>query len=167
MDRTMKTYVGILLPEPDGRHDTSNETAVLVVTAGAGDAGERYLMDTEPLEHVCHSATERGRLFRNKYGCHSPSGFSWGYGGSGPADLALCILLDMGLSDRIAWQLHQSFKTAHIATLAQGKPWQLDDHQVADWLAGVGCYLVRSSDGRYSFTADARPVVAKTTTITE
>jgi hypothetical protein len=25
---------------------------------------------------------------------HSPSGFSWGYGGSGPADLALSILVD-------------------------------------------------------------------------
>lgn len=24
---------------------------------------------------------------------HSPSGFSWGYGGSGPAQLALAILL--------------------------------------------------------------------------
>lgn len=25
---------------------------------------------------------------------HSPSGFSWGYGGSGPADLARCLLLN-------------------------------------------------------------------------
>jgi len=25
---------------------------------------------------------------------HSPDGFSWGYGGSGPADLARCILID-------------------------------------------------------------------------
>jgi len=24
--------------------------------------------------------------------CHSPTGFEWGYGGSGPADLALNIL---------------------------------------------------------------------------
>src|SRR5512135_81505 len=26
---------------------------------------------------------------------HSPTGFSWGYGGSGPADLALSILRDV------------------------------------------------------------------------
>lgn len=25
---------------------------------------------------------------------HSPTGFAWGYGGSGPADLARCILID-------------------------------------------------------------------------
>jgi hypothetical protein len=25
---------------------------------------------------------------------HSPTGFSWGYGGSGPADLARCLLID-------------------------------------------------------------------------
>ncbi len=26
---------------------------------------------------------------------HSPDGFQWGYGGSGPAELARCILLDL------------------------------------------------------------------------
>ena len=29
---------------------------------------------------------------------HSPDGFNWGYGGSGPAQLALALLLDAGLS---------------------------------------------------------------------
>ena len=27
---------------------------------------------------------------------HSPTGFAWGYGGSGPAQLALAILIDWG-----------------------------------------------------------------------
>lgn len=30
---------------------------------------------------------------------HSPTGFSWGYGGSGPAELARCLLID-ALGDR-------------------------------------------------------------------
>jgi hypothetical protein len=35
---------------------------------------------SEPLRHVVR---------------HSPTGFEWGYGGSGPADLARCLLLDV------------------------------------------------------------------------
>ena len=48
---------------------------------------------------------------------HSPSGFAWGYGGSGPAQLALALLLEAGASDREAQLLHQDFKWAHIANL--------------------------------------------------
>jgi hypothetical protein len=47
---------------------------------------------------------------------HSPSGFEWGYGGSGPADLALNILLmftDADTADR----LYQDFKWQFVAKL--------------------------------------------------
>lgn len=55
---------------------------------------------------------------------HSPDGFQWGYGGSGPADLALSILTDYLLrtgfgemaAKRKATLLHQDFKWAKIAT---------------------------------------------------
>jgi hypothetical protein len=50
---------------------------------------------------------------------HSPTGFSWGYEGSGPAQLALAILLEAGLSDERAVALHQRFKREHIARLPQ------------------------------------------------
>lgn len=64
---------------------------------------------------------------------HSPAGFEWGYGGSGPADLALVILhhclpvgcdgapavkLFKGRCSQIAWTLHQDFKRAFIAGMA-------------------------------------------------
>jgi len=52
---------------------------------------------------------------------HSPDGFAWGYGGSGPAQLALAILLAAGLSDDDAVRLHQPFKWAFIAPLPQGR----------------------------------------------
>lgn len=49
---------------------------------------------------------------------HSPDGFNWGYGGSGPAQLALAILLEAGLDDERAVRLHQAFKWKFIASLA-------------------------------------------------
>jgi hypothetical protein len=56
---------------------------------------------------------------------HSPDGFSWGYGGSGPAQLALAMLADALRDDRAARVLHQQFKWRHIAPLAINKPWEM------------------------------------------
>jgi hypothetical protein len=61
---------------------------------------------------------------------HSPTGYEWGYGGSGPADLALNILenylrhtgykgpsskASFGRYFNLAWDLHQTFKWSVIA----------------------------------------------------
>lgn len=63
---------------------------------------------------------------------HSPKGHEWGYGGSGPADLALdilnwfyplgeteeeCVKCYQGYSSRKAWNLHQSFKKDIVAQI--------------------------------------------------
>jgi uncharacterized protein DUF6166 len=47
---------------------------------------------------------------------HSPTGFEFGYPGSGPAQLALAILLDFldGEAHRAAWH-HQAFKFRFVA----------------------------------------------------
>jgi hypothetical protein len=50
---------------------------------------------------------------------HSPAGFGWGYGGSGPAQLALAILLEAGLGKDEASAFHQAFKWEFIAPLPQ------------------------------------------------
>lgn len=50
---------------------------------------------------------------------HSPDGFLWGYNGSGPAQLALAILLHAGLDQETAIGLHQAFKREVIAILPQ------------------------------------------------
>lgn len=50
---------------------------------------------------------------------HSPAGLEWGYGGSGPADLALSILTDVAGAE-IGWNLHQAFKWAFISGLPYG-----------------------------------------------
>ena len=55
---------------------------------------------------------------------HSPTGLEWGYGGSGPAQLALAILADYLGDDAQALNLYQRFKWQVIAELPH-KKWML------------------------------------------
>lgn len=47
---------------------------------------------------------------------HSPDGFEWGYGGQGPSQLALAILLDFLNNPDEALAYYQEFKWVFIAT---------------------------------------------------
>lgn len=60
---------------------------------------------------------------------HSPTGFEWGYGGSGPAQLALAILAHHLGDDERAVRLHQQFKHQVVARLPRGA-WKLTSSQV-------------------------------------
>lgn len=68
---------------------------------------------------------------------HSPSGFTWGYGGSGPADLALNILLQVTGDREVAWRYHQDFKWEKIATLPP-EGGEIDVEDVKKWLRKRG-----------------------------
>ena len=63
-----------------------------------------------------------GKLLRpdksQKIHNHSPDGFNWGYGGSGPAQLALAILLKYLPVDD-AMDYYQAFKFSVVATWPQ------------------------------------------------
>ena len=48
---------------------------------------------------------------------HSPSGFEWGYGGSGPAQLALALLLDYTGAEAFALDHYQAFKNKVVSQL--------------------------------------------------
>lgn len=64
---------------------------------------------------------------------HSPTGFAWGYGGSGPAELALNILYAVTGDEQLSDRLHQSFKWDFIATMPEeGGIIRIDD--VKEWL---------------------------------
>jgi hypothetical protein len=52
----------------------------------------------------------------HKHVYHSPTGFEWGYGGSGAADLALNILA-LFTDYEHAFRYHQDFKWKYIASL--------------------------------------------------
>lgn len=51
---------------------------------------------------------------------HSPDGFNWGYGGSGPAQLALDLLSRLIGKKEFALSYYQEFKWRVIAKLPQG-----------------------------------------------
>lgn len=55
---------------------------------------------------------------------HSPDGFNWGYGGSGPAQLALAILLRLLPTKEHACSLYQSFKFKIVAGWPQGQDFE-------------------------------------------
>ncbi len=63
---------------------------------------------------------------------HSPDGFQWGYAGSGPAQLALALLLDVGLKAGPAMRYHQAFKRDFVAKW--GLKWQLTTEEINRWL---------------------------------
>jgi len=63
---------------------------------------------------------------------HSPAGFGWGYGGSGPAQLTLAVLADFLGDDEAARKAYQSFKFEVVGRLPQGEGWTLTGRQVAD-----------------------------------
>jgi hypothetical protein len=79
---------------------------------------------------VCEAREAGGRKRELKPGPsqrlfnHSPDGFQWGYGGSGPSQLALAILLDFTEGDgELALHCYQDFKFQHVAGF--GDEWQL------------------------------------------
>ena len=65
---------------------------------------------------------------------HSPDGFNWGYGGSGPAQLALAILLDTTGDEELALRNYQDFKWDVIAKFPMGQPFELTDVEIGKWL---------------------------------
>lgn len=67
---------------------------------------------------------------------HSPDGFQWGYGGSGPAQLALALLYDATGDRDIALGHHQQFKWDYVA--GWGDEWQITTEEILAWLEGEG-----------------------------
>ena len=57
-----------------------------------GGAGGQVIMVDEDVAGWATKCTYSKRLLHIER--HSPDGFNWGYGGSGPADTALSILTD-------------------------------------------------------------------------
>ena len=62
---------------------------------------------------------------------HSPTGFSWGYGGSGPADLARSILWDFFGTEPMS-NMYQDFKWKFIA--GWGDEWEIDFDDIKKWI---------------------------------
>lgn len=63
---------------------------------------------------------------------HSPNGFAWGYGGSGPSQLALALVMHRLQHRDLALRLYPSFKYAVVENLPQDQDWTLTEEQVDD-----------------------------------
>lgn len=69
-----------------------------------------------------------------EYVSHSPDGFNWGYGGSGPAQLAAAVLIEYhqqrGCFGIEAWELsrphYQRFKTEVISGIKNGEDFDIE-----------------------------------------
>jgi len=61
---------------------------------------------------------------------HSPTGMSWGYGGSGPADLALSLLAEV-VGTAEAEKYYQYFKWEVVAGFKDG--WRVSKEQIKEW----------------------------------
>lgn len=77
---------------------------------------------------------------------HSPDGFAWGYHGSGPTELARCILWDhLGYEPHPA--LYQNFKLGYVANWPNTEDWALNSDAIESWLY-LNRYLPRSRKAR-------------------
>jgi hypothetical protein len=85
----------------------------------AAPGGVSVYVDDEPLDP------------RNDLVDHSPTGFSWGYGGSGPAQLALAILADL-VGDERALEDYQELKDNLISVQPQHLPLRVTEEEVRD-----------------------------------
>lgn len=62
---------------------------------------------------------------------HSPTGFEWGYNGSGPAQLALAILCDSLRDVTQATKVYMEFKDRVVATWKE--EWAISEVDVREW----------------------------------
>lgn len=79
-----------------------------------GDTNRNVWLNGKPLD------PKKSQKIKN----HSPDGFNWGYPGSGPAQLALAVMLEL-YSLKIAEAGYQKFKWKYIATLPQGEAFSI------------------------------------------
>ena len=64
---------------------------------------------------------------------HSPDGFSWGYAGSGPAQLALGLLLEE-VDEVTARARYMSFKFGVVARWPMAGEFEISSEEIKAWL---------------------------------
>ncbi len=110
-------------------------SSVAVLMDGApvmGYEGLRPLLGTQVSR--LHEGTERSELpWRLDLMNHSPTGLEWGYGGSGPSQLALAILADATGDEVYAKAKHFAFKV-DVVTGLPCRGFFVNVGRVLDWV---------------------------------
>ena len=71
----------------------------------------------------------------------SPTGFEWGYGGSGPSQTALAILLEATDDEELSLDLYNQFKRDVIAH-APYRGWKIPIEAIDGWIANQDTQLL-------------------------
>jgi hypothetical protein len=84
-------------------------------------------------EHVFVVRDGKARFLkpRNDVVNHSPDGLSWGYAGSGAAQLAAAMLMEIFDDWRRVQPLYQRFKEHFVAKIPQHTNWTADGEDIA------------------------------------
>jgi hypothetical protein len=101
----LKLYRGPRRTEPDGGKGK-------VFVEGIGQDGQHYIRELDWYLDLAN---------------HSPTGLTWGFLGSGPAQCALAILADATGNPELAKRYHQRFKREVIATFPQDAELLIDE----------------------------------------
>jgi hypothetical protein len=94
---------------------------------------------------------------------HSPTGFEWGYGGSGPAQLALAILLEE-TSREEAEDAYQDFKWEHVGHFPKWG-WSISSAAIRAWLDTRFITLAPSPDASLRASGEVLDDPAATPTL--
>jgi len=97
--------------------------------------------------------------------CHSPTGLEWGYGGCGPADLAISLIADAdpalacpGRVPPVEPSLYESFKRDVVCSLPHDG-WRISAVDVRRW---IECdTMLDADDARRLTIVQIHPLVAE------
>ena len=87
-------------------------------------------------DHGCFLVTVDGQPLDPRFdlAMHSPTGFAWGYGGSGPAQLAIALLADaVGPGD--AERFYHDFKWQVVCGWPIDEAWSITADDLRAWIA--------------------------------
>ena len=92
--------------------------------------GHQPVYKVEEAGHISILSPEPSQKLHN----HSPDGFNFSYGGSGPSQLALALLYDVTGDREKSLRHYQDFKWHYVA--GWGDRWQITTEEILAWLEG-------------------------------
>ena len=91
------------------------------------------IVRVDSMDHNTHEFLARDLPVRLDLRNHSPTGFEWGYGGSGPSQLSLALLADFTQDDAYACALYQDLKWDVVCELPE-QGWEITGDALQDWV---------------------------------
>ena len=158
--RAIKNSEEIIDRRQHARHERKDEPMTIIAWLNADQTGAAIAAGAAPADASDRTKTEARiyRAFREGNRCtvaiyqggrmqalparwdlrdHSPDGFNWGFGGSGPSQLALAMCADALDSDAQALAIYQQFKNAFVA-LQQADEWEISADDVRAMIHRLG-----------------------------